>query len=105
MIHHGADDNASGTAAVIELSKLLKESKYKNNNYLFICFSGEELGLIGSKYFAEHPTIDFASANYMINLDMVGRLNDSTHAVNIGGYGTSPVWGQTLSTSNKFFKR
>ncbi len=104
MIHNGADDNASGTAAIIELSKLLKESKYKNNNYLFICFSGEELGLFGSKYFTEHPTIDFAIANYMINLDMVGRLNDSTHGLNIGGYGTSPVWGQTLSASNKFFK-
>lgn len=104
MIHKGADDNASGTAAVIELSKLLIASKYKNNNYLFICFSGEELGLFGSKYFTEHPTIDFASANYMINLDMVGRLNDSTHGLNIGGFGTSPVWGQTLSANNKFFK-
>ena len=104
QIHNGADDNASGTAALIELSKLLKASKYKNNNYLFICFSGEELGLFGSKYFTDHPTIDFTKANYMINLDMVGRLNDSTHGLNIGGYGTSPVWGQTLSANDKFFK-
>jgi aminopeptidase YwaD len=104
QIHNGADDNASGTAAVIELSKLLKASKLKNNNYLFICFSGEELGLFGSKYFTEHPTIDMAHVNYMINLDMVGRLNDSTHGLNIGGYGTSPVWGQTLSPHDKFFK-
>jgi aminopeptidase YwaD len=103
QIHNGADDNASGTAAVIELSKLLKASKYKNNNYLFICFSGEELGLFGSKYFADHPTFDFSTANYMINLDMVGRLNDSTHGLNIGGYGTSPVWGQTLSARDEFF--
>jgi aminopeptidase YwaD len=104
QIHNGADDNASGTAAVIELSKLLKAAKYKNNNYLFICFSGEELGLFGSKYFTDHPTIDFTKANYMINLDMVGRLNDSTHGLNIGGYGTSPVWGQTLKADNKFLK-
>ena len=104
QIHNGADDNASGTAAVIELSKLLKASKLKNNNYLFICFSGEELGLFGSKYFTEHPTIEMANTNYMINLDMVGRLNDSTHGLNIGGYGTSPVWGQTLSANDKFFK-
>ena len=104
QIHNGADDNASGTAALIELGKLIKASRYKNNNYLFICFSGEELGLFGSKYFTDHPTIDFPTANYMINLDMVGRLNDSTHGLNIGGYGTSPVWGQMLSASDKFFK-
>jgi aminopeptidase YwaD len=104
QIHNGADDNASGTAAVIELAKLLKASKYKNNNYLFICFSGEELGLFGSKYFTEHPTIDIATVNYMVNLDMVGRLNDSTHGLNIGGYGTSPVWGETLSATDKFLK-
>lgn len=104
QIHNGADDNASGTAALIELSKLLKASKFKNNNYLFICFSGEELGLFGSKYFTDHPTIDLSKANYMINLDMVGRLNDTTHGLNIGGYGTSPVWGQSLSATDKFFK-
>ena len=104
QIHNGADDNASGTAAVIELGKLLKTSKYKNNNYLFICFSGEELGLFGSKYFTEHPTVDMATVNYMINLDMVGRLNDSTHGLNIGGYGTSPAWGETMSANDKFFK-
>jgi len=104
MIHNGADDNASGTAALIELSKQLKKSKLKNNNYVFVAFSGEELGLFGSKYFTEHPTIDLSKANYMINMDMVGRLNDSTHGVTIGGYGTSPVWGQELSNTDKYFK-
>ncbi len=102
-IHNGADDNASGTAAVIELSKMLKASKFKNNNYLFISFSGEELGLFGSKYFTEHPTVDLSSVNYMINLDMVGRLNDSTHGLSIGGYGTSPGWGEVLTAKDKFF--
>ncbi|MEP7255104.1 MAG: M28 family peptidase [Ferruginibacter sp.] len=104
QIHNGADDNASGTAALIELSKLIKKSKLKNNNYIFIAFSGEELGLFGSKYFTEHPTIDFTKANYMINMDMVGRLNDSTHGLTIGGYGTSPVWGEELSNTDKYFK-
>jgi hypothetical protein len=104
QIHNGADDNASGTAALIELAKQLKNSSLKNNNYLFIAFSGEELGLYGSKYFTEHPTVDFAKANYMINMDMVGRLNDSTHGITIGGYGTSPVWGQELSANDNFFK-
>ncbi len=102
-IHNGADDNASGTAAVIELARMLKNSKLKNNNYLFICFSGEELGLFGSKYFTEHPTIDINSTNYMINSDMVGRLNDSTHTITIGGYGTSPTWGNILDDKTKVF--
>lgn len=93
LIHNGADDNASGTAALIELSRLLKKSKLKNNNYLFIAFSGEELGLFGSKHFTDHPTVDLSTANYMINMDMVGRLNDSK-TVTIGGYGTSPLWAQ-----------
>jgi aminopeptidase YwaD len=93
-IHNGADDNASGTAALIELAKELKTSKAKNNNYLLIAFSGEELGLYGSKYFTEHPTIDLRTVNYMINMDMVGRLNDSTKVLTVGGYGTSPSWGE-----------
>ncbi len=104
QIHNGADDNASGTAALIELGKQLKSSNLKNNNYLFIAFSGEELGLYGSKYYTENPTIDFTKANYMINMDMVGRLNESTHGLTIGGYGTSPVWGQQLSTNDKYLK-
>ncbi len=103
QIHNGADDNASGTAALIEISKLLRASKLKNNNYLFVSFSGEELGLFGSKYFTEHSPVNLSSANYMINMDMVGRLNDSTHGLNIGGYGTSPVWGQLLTNKDKFF--
>jgi hypothetical protein len=103
QIHNGADDNASGTAAVIELARLLKQSKLKNNNYLFIAFSGEELGLFGSKYFTEHPTVDLHSVNYMVNIDMIGRLNDSSHALTIGGYGTSPVWGTLLNNDKNYF--
>ncbi|RYZ25704.1 MAG: M28 family peptidase, partial [Sphingobacteriales bacterium] len=94
QIHNGADDNASGTAALIELARLVKSSNLKNNNYLFIAFSGEELGLYGSKYFTQNPTIDLASVNYMINMDMVGRLVDSAKTITVGGYGTSPVWGE-----------
>lgn len=104
MIHNGADDNASGTAALLELSKLLQSSGMKKNNYLFAAFSGEELGLFGSKYFTDHPTIDLGTVNYMINMDMVGRLNDSTHGLAIGGYGTSPAWNQLIDTSHKYFK-
>jgi len=103
-IHNGADDNASGTGALIEVSKLLKANKkIKNNNYLFIAFSGEELGLFGSKYFTENPTIDFSKINYMINMDMIGRLKDSTKGLNIGGYGTSPQWESLLTQKDPFF--
>lgn len=101
LIHNGADDNASGTAALIELARLLKNSKIRNTNFLFIAFSGEELGLYGSKYFADNPSIDLKSVNYMINMDMVGRLNDSTHVLTVGGYGTSPEWAKYIRTDNK----
>jgi aminopeptidase YwaD len=100
-IHNGADDNASGTAALIELARLLKESKLKNNNYLFIAFSGEELGLYGSKYFTEHPTVDLTAVNFMINMDMIGRLNDSSKTITVGGFGTSPSWGEWYSVRGK----
>lgn len=99
-IHNGADDNASGTSAMLELAFNLKGNKAKHYNYLFIGFSAEELGLNGSKYFVENPTISLNSVNYMINMDMVGRMNDSTKTITIGGYGTSPSW-QNMITSVK----
>jgi aminopeptidase YwaD len=99
-IHNGADDNASGTAAIIELAAMVRKGKLKNHNFLFIAFSGEELGLFGSKYFTENPTIDLASVSYMINLDMVGRLNDSS-TLTVGGYGTSPTWGKFYNEKGK----
>lgn len=99
-IHNGADDNASGTAALIELARSIKKTKATTNNYLFIAFSGEELGLYGSKYFTDHPTIDLTRVNYMINMDMVGRLNDSTRTITIGGYGTSPSWSSLVQSSS-----
>jgi hypothetical protein len=101
QIHNGADDNASGTAALMELARMLTTSKLKGTNYLFMAFSGEELGLFGSKYFTEHPTIDLTTVSYMINMDMLGRLSDSSHVVTIGGYGTSPLWSTTFSLSGK----
>ncbi len=95
IIHNGADDNASGTAALIELARMLKKSAPANNNYLILNFSGEELGTLGSKYWADNPTIAVTS-NYMINMDMVGRY-DTSHKLTIGGYGTSPVWGEVFA--------
>jgi len=104
MIHNGADDNASGTAALIALAKIIKKKGNKKYNYLFAAFSGEELGLYGSKYFVEHCPVDLNNVNYMINMDMVGRLNDSTHGLTLGGFGTSPVWGNIINTNDPYFK-
>jgi hypothetical protein len=95
-IHNGADDNASGVSGVLELARYFAKNGVKEQqNFLFICFSGEELGLLGSKYYANNPTIDLATVNYMINLDMIGRYDD-TKGITIGGYGTSPTWGQVI---------
>lgn len=94
VIHNGADDNASGTAALIELAKLLNTKKNTANNYLIIHFSGEELGLFGSKYWLENPTAKI-TPNYMINMDMIGRY-DTARKLTVGGYGTSPVWGSVI---------
>lgn len=92
-IHNGADDNASGVAGVLELARYFKDNKVKeNSNFLFICFSGEELGLFGSKYFTEKPTLELSNVNYMINMDMIGRLNPTTKSLSVSGSGTSPVW-------------
>lgn len=101
-IHNGADDNASGTAALLELATVLKTDVFKQFNYYLTHFSGEEIGLYGSKYFTENPTTELGKVTCMINLDMVGRLNDSSKALTIGGVGTSPAWGQLLLPSENF---
>lgn len=105
-LHNGADDNASGTAALIELARMLKNEKKNSFNYLFIAFSAEELGLFGSKFFTENSTIPLTSVNYMVNMDMVGRLNDSSKTLTVGGYGTSPTWGNlfTSISDNRYLK-
>lgn len=95
-IHNGADDNASGVAAMLRLVDYLKRSPAKKNNYLFIGFSGEEMGLYGSKYFAENPTLDLSDVNYMLNMDMIGRLNEEK-TLAVYGVGTSPVWKEELA--------
>lgn len=100
-IHNGADDNASGVAGVLELARYFKTNPVKeSNNFLFICFSGEELGLFGSKYFTDNPTIDLGNANFMINMDMIGRLNPNTKSLSISGSGTSPVWENVFKNIN-----
>jgi len=101
-VHNGADDNASGVSVLLNLAAKLKE-KNTNNNYLFMAFSGEEMGLLGSNYFVKNPTIETKKVSYMINMDMVGRMKkDSTLAVY--GTGTSPIFKQVLKSHNDNFK-
>jgi len=95
-IHNGADDNASGVAMMLHLADSLQQKDSpKNNNYLFIAFSGEEEGLLGSNYFVKNPTIDTKKVSYMLNMDMVGRLNTENNLA-VYGLGTSPVLKQAV---------
>ena len=104
QIHNGADDNASGTAALLTIAEWMKHNKLRHYNYLFVHFSGEELGLYGSKAFTKETGIDSAHIAYMMNMDMVGRLNDSTHALTLGGVGTSPAWSNVVTMGSPAFK-
>lgn len=88
----GADDNASGTAIMMELARWIKQQGDKTNNYLFLAFSGEEEGLIGSGWYVLHPTIALDSVNFMVNLDMVGRLGCEGNLVTVFGTASSPMW-------------
>ena len=101
-IHNGADDNASGVAVMLNLAYRLRDHN-KNNNYFFMAFSGEELGLLGSNFFVKNSTVPIDKINYMFNMDMVGRLsNEKTLA--IYGTGTSPLLKQTVMSNNETFK-
>ncbi len=101
-IHNGADDNASGVASVIELARAIKneKTKYGKYNYLILSFSGEELGLYGSKCFVDNIVnqIDSQKINCMINLDMVGRLSTKDKNVEINGVGTSPSFDTIIKS-------
>lgn len=98
QIHHGADDNASGTAAIIELARQFAKEKNNKRTLIFIAFSGEEDGLFGSKYYVEHPAFPLDKTVVMINLDMVGRLHDKK--LTIGGIGTASGWKQLVAHAN-----
>jgi hypothetical protein len=85
-VHPGADDNASGTAGVMELAKYFSTQGKQKRGFLFLTFAGEELGLLGSSYYANHPELPLDNAVAMINMDMIGRLRDNK--LYVGGVGT-----------------
>ncbi|MCY7420997.1 MAG: M28 family peptidase [Chitinophagaceae bacterium] len=97
-IYNGADDNASGTAGLIEIARALKNSGSKKNNFLFIAFSAGEIDRLGSKYWLENP-VGISNINYMVNFDMIGRYDDS-RSLTVGGAGTSALWSKLLMAAN-----
>ena len=98
-IHHGADDNASGTAGVLELARIFSAQKSKlKRTLVFIAFSGEEEGLLGSNYYINHPLVPLDKTVAMINMDMIGRMKDSKLV--IGGVGTAKEWRQLINQAN-----
>src|SRR5882762_1055525 len=96
-IHHGADDNASGVAGLIELARMFS-SHQPRRTIIFIAFSGEEEGLIGSNYYVNHPIVPLANTVAMINMDMIGRLKEKKLLV--GGVGTAQEWRSIIDTNN-----
>jgi len=101
--HPGADDNASGCAGVMELAKHFSYVKDDlKRSYIFICFSGEEAGLIGSAFFVKSEVFKKYNITTMINMDMVGRLADNK--LTIGGTGTSSIWPHLLDSLNGIYK-
>jgi hypothetical protein len=98
-IHHGADDNASGTAGVLELARIYAAQRPRPRRTLvFIAFSGEEEGLLGSNYYVNHPIVPLADTVAMINMDMIGRSKNNKLIV--GGMGTAPQWRQVIADAN-----
>ena len=96
-LHPGADDNASGIAGLLELAQKLTAQKSRlKRSVLLIGFDAEEKGLLGSKFYLKNPTIDVDNIITMINMDMIGRVKDST--VTAGGVGTSPSFKSLLDS-------
>src|SRR5207302_3610087 len=98
-IHHGADDNASGVAGLLELARMLSTQNPKpRRTIVFIAFSGEEEGLIGSSYYINHPVVPLQNTVAMINMDMIGRLKE--RKLIVGGIGTAQEWRSMVNADN-----
>jgi hypothetical protein len=104
-IHHGADDNGSGTTAIMELARRFAEMHNRQGRKIvFMTFSGEELGLLGSRYFCDHPLLPLKDVAAMINLDMVGRMSQENETkkdkLQIEGIGSSKSWDPLIDSLN-----
>lgn len=102
QIHNGADDNASGTTGIMEVAELMASMKIDfKRSIIFLAFSGEELGILGSTYYTNNPSVDITSITAMLNMDMVGRLNEENNLTIIGS-GTSSKWKEILNSKNTY---
>jgi len=98
-VHNGADDNASGTAGLIELAqKLQSEASALKRSIMFVAFTGEEMGLLGSKEFVRNPPVSLKQVKAMINMDMIGRMNPDSKLISVGGTGTSAESDTIIAT-------
>lgn len=97
-VHNGADDNASGTAGIMDIARRLMEGPRPARSVVFIAFTGEEKGLWGSARFVAEPTVDLGKAAAMLNLDMIGRLQENT--VTVYGTGTAQEWEAVATAAN-----
>ncbi len=103
-IHHGADDNASGTAGMLELARLFTSQRPRpKRTIVFIGFGGEEEGLLGSNYYVNHPISALTNTVAMINMDMIGRMKDKKLV--IGGVGTAKEWREIIAKGTADTKR
>lgn len=100
-IHFGADDNASGTSALIELARTFAQTKANKHTIIFIAFGGEEEGLLGSKFYVNNPVFPLNKTVAMINMDMIGRLNEGK--LTIGGIGTASEWNELVKRKNEIY--
>jgi len=98
QVHNGADDNASGTATLLELARWAVAEKSLKYNYIFVAFSAEEKGLFGSKAFCSRPWVNNDNIVYMLNMDMVGRLGCEGDTISALGIASSPVWEKAIDT-------
>ncbi len=103
-VHPGADDNASGTAAILEIAEAFAAAKERpRRSLLFLSFSGEELGLLGSLYYVEHPILPLDQVETMVNCDMVGRYRES-EGMEIGGVGTGEGLQALVEKANEPYR-
>jgi aminopeptidase YwaD len=99
-VHHGADDNASGVAGMLEVARTLarKDAPKLRRTVVFIAFGGEEEGLLGSNYYVNHPAFPISQTVAMINMDMIGRMKENKLIV--GGVGTAQEWRGWIEAAN-----
>jgi hypothetical protein len=103
LIHYGADDNASGVGTLLELAEALAAERARNpagfpRGLIFAAWAGEEIGMIGSSWFAEHPLLPLTNVAAYLNFDMVGRLRENK--LILQGIGSSPAWPKLIEKRN-----